>query len=81
MAAGGPSIDYDPVIALIDRYTGELRRYGRMGEQHLNYERRLAALAALPKTTRSFKGTRARVLQEFESGGLSPVSRGSPRRR
>lgn len=42
-----------------------------MSGSRLNYERRLAAL---PKgTTRSFKGTRARVLQEFGSGG--PPSR------
>lgn len=78
VAAGGPSIDYGPVIALIDRYNGALKRYGAMGEQHLNYERRLAALAALPKTgtTRSFRGTRARVLQEFGGGGLSPSRAG-----
>jgi hypothetical protein len=72
-AAGGPSVDYGPVIALIDRYIGALERYGEMGKQHRNYERRLAALAALPKTgtTRSFKGTRARVLQEFgDEGGV-----------
>jgi len=78
VAAGGPSIDYGPVIALIDRYNGALKRYGAMGEQQLTYERRLAALAALSKTgtTRSFKGTRARVLQEFGGGRLSPSRAG-----